>query len=41
MGEEKDKMKQNNVIVSDTDDDDDAEQKNKETGRTEMKEKKE
>ena len=39
MGEEKDKMKQNNVIVSDTDDDD-VEQTNKEIGRTEVKEKK-
>ena len=40
MGEEKDKMKQNNVIVSDTDDDDDdVDQTNNEIGRTEVKEK--
>ena len=42
MGKEKDRMKQNNVIISDTgnDDDDDVEQTNKEIGRTEVKEKK-
>ena len=40
MGEEEDKMKQNNVIVSDTDDeDDDVDQTNKEIGRTEVKKK--